>query len=303
MHFIHPDAIVIQYQKIILNEGERAWLYDENGNYEEVLGPQVVYEHPEGKLEKFRRMQLSEREAIVKIQQDGSEEIIEGKKQAEVYINPVVETLKRFRWTGSGEKGAESDKIPGAINFEVLRLDNSQTYFSFSVRSKDNVVLELKLMIFYEISDLEKLIKNTHDPMCEFYNKIQAHIGSGIAEKNFDEVKKNTGELIKAFGTDAALDFSKIGLHISQIVLREWSPAERRVQDILEKAAMVESQKGLDEAEHKRKMQLLEYEQTESVKREALADSKEKIAMQEGTQEAKKLVAIYEALKTSLGEP
>jgi regulator of protease activity HflC (stomatin/prohibitin superfamily) len=129
------------------------------------------------------------------------------------------------------------------INFEILRLDNSQTYFSFPVRTKDNVVVNLKLMIFYEVSHLENLIKNTHDPMCEFYNKLQATITSEIAKKSFDNFKNDTGDFISELSADKDLNFEGIGLSIDEIVLREWEPQERRVQDILEKAAMVESQK------------------------------------------------------------
>ncbi len=302
IHFIHPDAIVVEYEKIILNEGERAWLYDENWEYKEVVWPAVVYEHPEWKLERFRRIQLSEREAVVKVQQDGKEEIILGKDSPEVYINPANEKLKHFRWTGSGENGPDSEKVPGMVRFEVLRLDNSQTYFSFPVRTKDNVVIDLKLMIFYEISNLENLIKNTHDPMCEFYNKLQATITSRIAEKNFDDFKQDTWNFISALWSDENMHFENIWLSIQQIVLREWEPEEKRVQGILEKAAMVESQKWLDEADHKRKLQLLEFEKQQAQKTKEVASERKESAKQEGEIQWEKLVKMYECLEKAVGK-
>ena len=300
LHFIHPDAIIIEYGKIILNQWETAWLYDENGEYEEVEWPKVIYEHPEWKLERFRRIQLSEREAVVKVLRDGKEEIILWKDSPEVYINPVVEKLKNFRWTGSWETGPDSEKVPGMINFEVLRLDNSQTYFSFPVRTKDNVVINLKLMIFYEVSNLENLIRNTHDPMCEFYNKLQATITSQVAQKNFDDFKQSTWDYIGNLSNNESINFENIGLSIDQIVLREWEPEEKRVQDILEKAAMVESQKWLDEADHNRKLQLLDFETQQWEKQKDLANVRTENATQEWAQEWAKLVQMYKCLEESV---
>lgn len=300
LHFIHPDAIVIEYQKIILNEWEIAWLYDENWEYEEVTWPKVIYEHPEGNLERFRRIQLSEREAVVKVQRDGKEEIVLWKDMPEIFINPVVEKLKNFRWTWSWEWGPDSEKVPDMINFEILRLDNSQTYFSFPVRTKDNVVVNLKLMIFYDVSSVENLVRNTHDPMCEFYNKLQATLTWEIAKQNFDDFKNNTWKFISDMTDNESLDFENIWLSIDEIVLREWEPQERRVQDILEKAAMVESQKWLDEADHKRKLQLLDYEKEQASKQTEVADERTKNAQQEGEQEGEKLVKMYKCLEESV---
>lgn len=302
IHFIHPDAIVIQYQKIILNEWEKAWLYDENWEYEEVAGPKVIYEHPEGKLERFSRVQLSEREAIIKVQQNGKEEIISGKDTPEIYINPVVEKLKNFSWTGSWEGGPDSQKVPGMIQFQVLRLDNSQTYFSFPVRTQDNVVIDLKLMIFYMISDVTNLVKNTHDPMCEFYNKLQATITSQIAKLKFDDFKEGTGKRITDMKDLQEMEFENIGLSIDEIVLREWEPEEKRVQDILQKAAMVESQKWLDKADNERTLQLLSFEMEQAEKQKELWEIRKENAQQEGERQGAKLAKILHNLQEEAGK-
>ncbi len=210
IHHIHPDAIIQEYTKHIINDGEKGWLYDENWDFTEIQWPTVIYEHPEGELIIFSRIQLSEREAIVKINQNWSEEIIQWSENPEIFINPKTEKVKNFRWTGSWEDGQENEKVPGAINFTILRLDNSQTYFSFPVRTKDNVVLDINLMIFYSISDVEKLVKNTHDPMCEFYNKIQAFIWDQFSQKNFDEIKNQTSTMISNMWGNTELSFSDI---------------------------------------------------------------------------------------------
>ena len=51
-------------------------------------------------------------------------------------------------------------KVPGALNFNILRIIADQFYYNVhDVRTKDDTLLNVKLMIFFEI----KVLPHTHE--------------------------------------------------------------------------------------------------------------------------------------------
>lgn len=297
VNFIHPDALVITYEKRVLDEWEKWWLYNEIWEYKEIEWPWEFNVHPEWKLKMFDRVRISEREVIVVVWDDGKEKIIKWSDESEYLLNPAEESLKQFYWTWSWENWPTWEKVANAIVFNKLRLDDSQTYFSFKVRTKDNVVINLDLMLFYKISNIENIIKNTHDPLCEFYNKIQSEVLEEISKKTFDEFKEDTNEQISGIEFLKQDSFESIWLKVSKVSLKEWSPVENNVQRVLEESAMVQSQKTLDKSEHERKMALLDYEKTEQKEKQKLSEWKLKESEEQWEQEAKKLEQVFEWFK------
>ena len=58
--------------------------------------------------------------------------------------------------------------------FKKLRVIADQTYYNVGeVRTKDDTLLTVKLMIFFELKDVEKMLDNTHDPVYEIKTKRQ----------------------------------------------------------------------------------------------------------------------------------
>ena len=299
IEFRHPDGISIEHKRYIVDDGAKWWLFNEKWEHIEIEWPKVIHIHPEWTFIPFKKIQLSEREAVVVIGKDGKERIIKGEEQSEIFYNPVIESLKIFKWTGSWENGPDSEKVPWSLRFDVLRLDNSQTYFSFPVRTKDNAVIIIKLMIFYEISDLEKIVKETHDPLSEFYNKIQAAVTEKISEVTFDEFKEKTGEQIGNIDFFKNKPFENIGMKIDRVVLREWEPEDRDVQRVLERAAMVQTEKTLDEANHDRNMKKLLYQKLELEEARKSDALREKLSIKEWKNEWKKLASMLDEIKKS----
>ncbi len=300
--FNHPDGKFVEYNRKTLESWEKWWIFDEKWNHREVEWPNEFYIHPEWKLLKFQKIQISQREAIVIIWQDWKEKIIEWKDSPEILINPFLERVKRFYWTWSWEEGWDTEKVPWALTFEKLRLDDTQTYFSFPVRTKDNVEIEIKLMIFYSISNLEKLVTENHDPLCEFYNKIQSEVTKEISRKNFDNFKEDTWKKISKMEFFKNDPFWNIWIKIDAVNLRQWSPQEIAVQRVLEESAMVQSQKDLDKSNHKRNMKNIKYEQTQLKERQKLAQWEKEQAKQRWEASWEELWTIIEKLGEKLPE-
>merc|ERR1711866_33584 len=74
--------------------------------------------------------------------------------------------------------------IPGKMYYDVE-----------SVRTKDNALITVKLMLFYQLSDVEKMLENTNDPMADFINAASADVIEWCAPKKFDEFLANTDVL------------------------------------------------------------------------------------------------------------
>ncbi len=294
--FIHPDGMVLEFERVMLTEQQIGWLYDETGEYREVKWPAVIHVHPNGRFVAFERKTLSEKEAMVVIEQDGKENIILWKEKPALFINPVQQRVKKFRWTGSAS-GPDSDKVPWALNFEVLRLGDSQTYFSFPVRTRDNAMVTVKLMIFYGIDDVTKLVQESHDPFCEFFNKIQAAVTDEVAKLSFDEFKQGTGQKITEMGFFTQKPFESLGIRIDSVSLREWEPVDKNVQRVLEQAAIVQTQKSLDTAEHERTMAKIGYEETQLTSTQQLATLRQEESKQAGIKKGIEMTALIEELK------
>ena len=84
-------------------------------------------------------------------------------------------------------------KLPRALQFKKLRIIPDQMYFDVSdVRTADDALLEVKLMVFFELIDIERMLDQTHDPIADFINALSADVIDFAAESN---VRTNSREI------------------------------------------------------------------------------------------------------------
>ena len=288
------------FHKLIIPEKEQGYVIDEKGVYEEVMGPNVVYIHPEGEYKPHQRVELANYESMVIIDEDGAINIKKGNETPTIWVKDR-QRIHNFHWTGS--QGDTEEKTPGALNIQRLRLQETQTYFSFPVRTRDNIVAMLRLMLYYGYGDIQKLIDN-NDPLGAMYNKIMATMVGFVAEMPFDDFKEGTNEKVaghELFTGDKHF-FTDLGLDIKDVVVRAWEPVDMAVQRVLERAATIQTEKALDAAEHERKMAQLTFEGQELTKAKELDQQRSEAQEAEGEREARKLLMIYSTLEGKTGE-
>jgi hypothetical protein len=89
-----------------------------------------------------------------------------------LYAPKPNEWIHEFTW--HGEDGEHKTHIiPGAKNFQKLRLIPDQFYYNITdVRTSDDALIVVKLMIFYELINVEIMLNNTHDPIADFVRKF-----------------------------------------------------------------------------------------------------------------------------------
>jgi hypothetical protein len=81
------------------------------------------------------------------------------------------EWIHEFTW--HGEDGTHKTHIiPGAKKFQKLRLIPDQFYYNITdVRTADDALIVVKLMVFFELVNVETMLNNTHDPIADFVTK------------------------------------------------------------------------------------------------------------------------------------
>jgi hypothetical protein len=92
-------------------------------------------------------------------------EIIKGPT---LYAPKPNEWIHEFVW--HGEDGTHKTHIiPGAKKFQKLRLIPDQFYYNITdVRTSDDALITVKLMIFFELMNVETMLNNTRDPIADF---------------------------------------------------------------------------------------------------------------------------------------
>jgi hypothetical protein len=114
-----------------------------------------------------------------------------------VYVPRHDEWIHTFSWSASGVRelrrsstpdaepsAAQSGKVQSnALQFQTLRCTPDQIYVTVNdVRTKDDTQLSVHLMVFYELSDVQKMLDSSNDPISDLINAVSADVmGFGAA--------------------------------------------------------------------------------------------------------------------------
>jgi hypothetical protein len=90
-----------------------------------------------------------------------------------------------------------------------------------SVRTSDDAMLTIKLMIFYELIDIGLMLDQTHDPVADFINAVSADVIDFASGLTFEQFKEQT-ERLNARETypQLAQRAGRIGYRINKVVYR-----------------------------------------------------------------------------------
>jgi hypothetical protein len=120
-------------------------------------------------------------------------------------------------------------KVAKGLVFQKLWLMPDQMYHNVEeVRTADDAVLTIKLMIFFELTDIEKMLDTTHDPIGDFVNAATSDVVDFTGRRTFEQFKKDTGGLneLEAYRQLAA-HAAQTGYRIGKVVYRGYAAPER----------------------------------------------------------------------------
>jgi hypothetical protein len=154
-------------------------------------------------IAKHECLQLASKEAVVVYrQEEGTAAGTSSTTTRRIVYGPTLfspqpgEWLHTFSWHASkgGSRGVE--KVPNALIFQKLWLMPDQMYHDvYDVRTADSAVITIKLMIFFELVDINRMLDNTHDPIGDFVNAATADVVELVGKHDFESFKQNTDKL------------------------------------------------------------------------------------------------------------
>ncbi|MEQ9380065.1 MAG: hypothetical protein RJP95_04330 [Pirellulales bacterium] len=144
------------------------------------------------------------------------------------YVPAPGEWLHSFSWHGA-DPNDPTRKLPRVLQFTHLRVIPDQMYFDVrDVRTSDDALLTVKLMVFFELADIDKMLAQTHDPIADFINALSADIIDFAADRSFEEFKEATGLLNDLAQYDNLVGRSqRIGYRISKVVYRGYEASDK----------------------------------------------------------------------------
>lgn len=242
-----------------------------DGRSEIIPGPAQV--HKDNSIHKNitvnNAVNLTDSEVLVVYRDDSTEGHGDADKITRHVINgPCLHVPKNasewtheFSWHGSvsNEEAATGRKVKNGIKFKKLRVCPEQTYFDVeNVRTKDDALVTVKVMIFYRLKSIDTLLKETHDPVADFINSVTSDVIEFVSGNSFEDFKAASQKLNDLDVYQQLTSRAKgIGFEITKVVFRGYgAPArlqkmhddaiERRTKLALECENEVQEQKMLD---------------------------------------------------------
>ncbi|WP_266218071.1 hypothetical protein [Paraliomyxa miuraensis] len=185
-HIAHPgEFLIVRYR---------------DGRQEHVRGPTDLWldGRKHASVSKEELFQIAEREAIVVYgkKADGTVErrIVMG---PEDFMPEPGEWVHTFSWHGS-KPGPDGilHKMPNGLVFQKLWLLPDQMYHDIpEVRTADGAVLTIRLMLFFELHDIERMLITTHDPIGDFVNAATSDVVEFLSKHDYDSFRDNIDKL------------------------------------------------------------------------------------------------------------
>ena len=201
-----------------------------DGTTEHVPGPAAVWFDPIVYLEikVHEATKIDANEAVVvyrKVDEAVTRRIVRGPA---LFVPTPQEWVHQFSWHGTDPKHGYR-KLPHALNFTKLLVIPDQMYFDVeNVRTGDDALLVVKLMVFFELIDIEKMLDQTHDPIADFINALSADVVDYVGGNDFEAFKTKTDALnqLETYGqlTQRA---EKIGYRITKVVFRGYYASDK----------------------------------------------------------------------------
>jgi hypothetical protein len=180
--------------------------------------------------------------------------------------NHIRQWTHQFSVHGNTNKDAYSDaneiqiKVPGGLNFQKLRLVPSMMYVdTIDSRTKDDALLTIKSVVYYQIDDIECLLDNTFDFTADLINALSSCTNTFVNNHSFDSFKEDIYLLngLENYTTLTKLA-EKIGISVTNVVCNGYI-APRDIQVMQEKSLETHTRLNLERDEEHQKQELMDY--------------------------------------------
>lgn len=226
--------VLLPMTRYVAHPGEFLLIRYLDGRQQHVAGPADIWfdSRVHASIAKQESLQLAAKEAVVVYRQES--ETDDRATTRRIVYGPTLfypqpgEWLHTFSWHASrgGSQGVE--KIPNGLVFQKLWLMPDQMYHDVrDVRTADSAVLTIRLMIFFELAEIERMLDNTHDPIGDFVNAATADVVEFVGKHDFESFKGNTDKLNDVATYRQLLGrAAQSGYRITNVVYRGYGAAQ-----------------------------------------------------------------------------
>lgn len=227
-----------------------------DGEQKHLPGPAHVWFDPRvhQDVSKEEALPIADKEAVIVYAED-----LAGDVERRIVHGPATfvpkpgEWLHTFSWHGN----VGGRKVPGALEFQKLWLLPDQMYHDVpDVRTSDDAVLTIRLMMFFELVDIETMLATTHDPIGDFLNAATSDVVDFVGRHSFEQFKQNT-EKLNDLATYRQLTgrADDIGYRVNRVVYRGYG-AKESLEQMHEKAIESRTRLQLEKATEQQAQEL-----------------------------------------------
>jgi hypothetical protein len=258
----------------IAHPGEFLVVRFRDGRQEHIPGPADIWFDPRihEQITRQDALQLAAKEAVIVYSRPSGAETIARRivNGPMLFVPAPGEWLHTFAWHGSETGGQGQKKVARGLVFQKLWLMPDQMYHDVTdVRTADDAVLTIKLMIFFELTDIERMLETTHDPVGDFVNAATSDVVDFLGRRTFEDFKKDTGKLneIETY-RQLAVRASQTGYRINKVVYRGYD-APARLQAMHDQAIEARTKLQLERATEEQAQGLEDYKLNAQMSRSA----------------------------------
>jgi hypothetical protein len=279
----------------LAHPGEFLVVRHRDGRQEHRAGPTSVWFDPRqhASIEKEDALQVSAEEAVVVYSEaaDGSVERRIAPGPA-TFVPQAGEWLHTFSWHGT----VGGQKVANALVFQKLWLLPDQMYHDVAeVRTADDAVITVRLMIFFHLQDIAKLLATSHDPIGDFVNAATSDVVEFARRHTFDQFKQSSDQLNDlATYRQLVARAEQCGYRIGNVVYRGYG-APPALQAMHQKATESRTRLQLEKATEQQAQELEDLKQERALARrarqraEAAEDHEAKTALRRREREEEEL--------------
>ncbi|CAH1797641.1 unnamed protein product [Owenia fusiformis] len=268
-------------QRYTASQDEYLVIKFKSGHIKHKRGPCEMYcnilEHEHIQTFKCDKIDANHSIVVYKKLKDNSVErrIIEGPT---VFMPEAEEWLHEFKWHGQ-DPDQIGRMIVGRNKFTQLTYKPDQFYYNvLGVRTIDDTMLTVKLMLFYELDDVIKMLDTTHDPISDMINAVCADVIAFAGKLTFEKFQKATQLLgdLETF-TQLTQRASRIGYTISKVVYRGYGASDQlqiMQDDAIQSRTQLRLNAELQEQEHRLRDFQLKKEQERTKQKQDMENNK-----------------------------
>ncbi|KAH9509221.1 hypothetical protein Btru_046483 [Bulinus truncatus] len=177
-----------------------------------------------------------------------------------LFIPEAEEWAHEFVWHGTDPEN-KTRMLPGLNKFTQLPIIPNNFYYNVrEVRTNDDTMLTVKVMLFYEIVDILRMLDATHDPIADlikfiYFSAFCADVISFVGPLSYEQFIEKTSK-ISCLETYPQLQqrAKRIGFNVQKVVFRGYHASDQLQEmqnSAIESRTQLRLQREIEEQEQK----------------------------------------------------